>query len=359
LRVIRNIGFALDEGSRSAENRTSPGLFQVIGAWRPLQKSLPERCKTVSNFDSMSIYEQVFGLLPAAGLGRREAAPFGLIEVAGPDAVEFVHRLCSQDVVGLEAERTVPAAFLSPKGKLLATAAVVRAGDRVGLEVPAEQIAAVAELLERYHFSEKLSIERRGDWVCAEILGRASARCGFEAEAGELGDRRAVCAAARHGVRWVRVHGPAATVAGFATEVPPLGDDLAECLRMLAGRVRVGVDTEESTLALEAGLDDHISTDKGCYVGQEIVARIHTYGHVNRRIALLEVEAALAIARGTPLCDEDGDPVGRLMSAVAIPGSARSLALGFVPEGLVEEPVPLRLGVADGPRVQLLPFSPA
>ena len=75
----------------------------------------------------------------------------------------------------------------------------------------------------------------------------------------------------------------------------PLSDGDAECLRLLAGLLRVGVETEPTTLALEADLDDHVSTTKGCYTGQEIVARIHTYGHVNRKACLLH------LAPGAPI----------------------------------------------------------
>ena len=104
---------------------------------------------------------------------------------------------------------------------------------------------------------------------------------------------------------------------------------------MLAGLVRIGVETEASTLALEADLDDHCSTTKGCYTGQEIVARIHTYGHVNRKLCLLQLDGDGAIEQPVPLHElEDDLPVGRVMHAVAAPGSSvarwpRLLAEGF------------------------------
>jgi folate-binding protein YgfZ len=113
----------------------------------------------------------------------------------------------------------------------------------------------------------------------------------------------------------------------------PLADDLAEALRMAAGLVRVGVETEASTLALEAGLDDHCSTRKGCYTGQEIVARIHTYGHVNRKLGLLQLGGGDAIeAPATLLEPEDELPVGRVMHAVPVAGHDLRVGLGYLPK---------------------------
>ena len=108
--------------------------------------------------------------------------------------------------------------------------------------------------------------------------------------------------------------------------------------------MRVGLETEASTLALEADLDDHCSTRKGCYTGQEIVARIHTYGHVNRKLCLLQMGDGAAVdAPVTLLEPEDELPVGRVMHAVSPPGHDLRVGLGYLPKDFQELGTALQL----------------
>jgi folate-binding protein YgfZ len=127
---------------------------------------------------------------------------------------------------------------------------------------------------------------------------------------------------------------------------------------MAAGLVRVGIETEPSTLALEADLDDHCSTTKGCYTGQEIVARIHTYGHVNRRLCLLHLAPGERIAAPQQLLEpDDGVAVGRVMHAVPVPGQAARLGLGYLPKDF--QAVGTNLRLADGAAVRVIAFGAA
>lgn len=314
----------------------------------------------------MAVYEYLAGVLAPAGRAYRKAAPYVRLEVVGPDSTDFLHRLCSQDVLGLAEGDLRPAAFLSPKGKLVATAFLGRQGDAIQIEVQRDQADTLAGLLDRYHFSERLEIRRPEGLVCTEWMGIAAGS--WDDLGGPVpGSLRATgggvtFAGERHGIRWLRHHGPAGDEGALAAGpgAVELDEETAECLRRLAGLVAVGVETEENTLALEAALDDHVATDKGCYTGQEIVARIHTYGHVNRTLALLRIDSREPVAHGAPLIDlDDGEPVGRVMAAGPIPGRADQLGFGFLPEALVDDPAPLALGASDGPAVQLEPLSPA
>ena len=289
----------------------------------------------------------LLGNLLANGPCARKAAPFRLLLVLGPQAGEFLHRLCSQDVLGLLPGQLLPAAFLDAKGKLLVTALVGRLGDAFYLEVQAEQEERLAALLERYHFTEKLTIERLGAVPCTEHVV-AGEQSGITAGP--------VVRIARRGVQFERRYGEAALPADSEPAVPqPAGtssNDTAECLRMLAGFVRVGIETEPTTLALEADLDDHCSLTKGCYTGQEIIARIHTYGHTNRRLCLLQLDAGDAITAPAPLHDEDEIAVGRVMHAVPMPDRAMRLGLGYLPKDFQAPGTVLRL--AGGARATVL-----
>ncbi|HEU4419773.1 MAG TPA: hypothetical protein VFT55_12615, partial [Planctomycetota bacterium] len=205
--------------------------------------------------------------LLATGPFDRASAPFRLLEVAGPAAGDFLQRLCTQDVLGLAQGQVKPAAFLDNKGKVLATCLVFRLGDTFFLETQREQEEQLAGLLERYHFTEKLAIARASVGRPREVVG---APTGVPAQDCKAESRGVVIVRfARRGVAFTRTYGGTVFVGGGSGggggdadqgKKKPLTRELGECLRMAAGLVRVGLETEPSTLALEADLEDHCST---------------------------------------------------------------------------------------------------
>jgi folate-binding protein YgfZ len=296
--------------------------------------------------------------LLAIGPFERASAPFRLLEVSGPAAGDFLQRLCTQDVLGLAQGQVKPAAFLDNKGKVLATCLVFRIAETFYLETQKEQEEQLAGLLERYHFTEKLAIARASVGRPREVV--AAAR---NAEQDCKAERRGVVLVrfARRGVAWTRTYGGTVFVGDPDTEEgkrKPLSRELAECLRMGAGLVRVGLETEPSTLALEADLEDHCSTTKGCYTGQEIVARINTYGHVNRRLCLLHMPEGPQITAPVALHEPDDQaPVGRVMHAVPVPDFARRVGLGYLPKDF--QKIGTKLALPDGVGVTVVGFAPA
>jgi hypothetical protein len=288
-----------------------------------------------------------------AGMGRRQI-PATLLLLRGPDALGFVQRLCAQDVAGLAAGQCRWAAFLNPKGRLLATCLVGREGDDLWLAARGVQGATLCELLERYHFTENLAIDVQRELPCVEALG-VGAAAAVGAQPGDfalVGGVRSF-AVRRHGIDAVRAFGAAPWSA-----LPAWSDAQAEYLRIRMGEPLVGIDTDASTLVLEAGLDDHLSTTKGCYTGQEIVARIHTYGHLNRKLCLLAIDGDAAFAPGTALVEPDeGEPVGRAMSSAPVPGSAQRVALGYLPHAFWTEGSELRVGARDGAGARVVAFG--
>jgi folate-binding protein YgfZ len=288
--------------------------------------------------------------LLADGPCVRDAAPYGLVRVTGRDAGDFLQRLCSQDVLALVSGQLAPAAFLDGRGKLAVTCLAARLGPDFVLETQLHQQPRLLELLDRFHFTEQLEFAAVPQ-ACRERIGAAA------------GDGRA--AAAQQGpvtaLSWARrcvqferwyAQDPSALPADAGRD---LGPDLAECLRMGAGIVMVGVETEPSTLALEADLDDHCSLTKGCYTGQEIIARIHTYGHTNRALCLLQLAPGAPIAAPQTLHEpDDGVAVGRVMHAVAVPGRESRRGLGYLPKDF--QPVGTKLALADGSAVEVVGF---
>ncbi len=311
----------------------------------------------------MATYEDLCGPFAAPACWLLPAAERAIVEVSGPEAAEFLHRLCSQDVLGLADGAVSPCAVLNAKGKLVAICQLARVGERFFLETLAERFEALAELVERYHFTENLVITGRRDWVAGEVLGRlTSGQFGPEACAVQLReDGLVLLAGSRRGLSWLRAHGEASAVAawGQQTGLTVIGAELREALRIASGELRVGLDSDERTLALEAEIDDHFHLNKGCYTGQEIVARVHTYGHLNRRLKLLKLATTAPIEVGTQVFEAgEDDVVVRVLSTVAVPEKDYSIGLGYVPEVFLEDPEPLALGSGDGPAVEVCAFDP-
>jgi folate-binding protein YgfZ len=194
-------------------------------------------------------------------------------------------------------------------GRLLA------AGDRLLLLLPPDAVPGVQAHLAKYAAFQKVAVrDASAEWTLAELYGAASAAPpagGWRLPAwGELGGEILAPAAAR----------PELEAALAAAGSGPIGDAAAEALRIEAGRPRLGADATDANLPDEVGLEDAISRTKGCYVGQEVVARRKTYGKPTRRLVGLRFEEG-PIAPGTELSAEDRPdrPLGRVTSAAISP----------------------------------------
>jgi folate-binding protein YgfZ len=219
------------------------------------------------------------------------ARPRSFVRVAGPDAEEYLQRMLSNDVAAGE---VVDALLLTPKSRLIAPLRVWRRGpdDFLLLTEPELGEQVRAQLL-RSRFAAKCEIELERH-LSAIVFGEA------EGLPGEL---------------------PGTVEVLDAALEPSLDEEEVERVRIEAGVPAWGKELDASILPAEAGLDEsHVSFTKGCYPGQEPIARLHHRGHVNRRLRRLEVEAA---APGDEILLETKS-VGRVTSAV--PGAA----LGYV-----------------------------
>ena len=240
---------------------------------------------------------------PAAVRGRA-----GLVWVEGPDAAAFLHGLLSNDVEGLAAGEARPALFLDAKGHIQVDVRVRRdAADAFTLVTGAALAPLLAELLERYHFSEDLDVIGPEEVDVVTVAGVDPSAAG--------GDLPAL-AGAVPGTTDLLVDDPGAALAALgAPEVPA---EALEMLRIAAGVPAVGVDTGPSTLVQEVGLQDAaVSFDKGCYLGQETVARVRYRGRVNRLLRGLAMPGDGAPAGGA--VTSGGREVGRLTSAAVTP----------------------------------------
>jgi len=258
---------------------------------------------------------------------RRRAA--AVLDVSGPDAADFLQGQVTQDVRGMTAGEVRPAAGLTPKGKLLYVARVLALPDRLRLLLPATLRVPVRDHLSKYAAFQKAVIEDRSeDFLRLGLYAAPPLETGAGRDwiplPGEGEFAAEILVSSSEG----RAIGPVLRDAGFRE----IDAESAEALRVQAGRPRYGQDFDGSHLPDEVGLAEAISTTKGCYVGQEIVARLRTYGRVNRRLVGFRFSEG-SVAPGAvlrPETDEGPSKVewGRVTSAVRSPRFG-PIGLGF------------------------------
>jgi folate-binding protein YgfZ len=292
----------------------------------------------------------------------------GKIDVTGKDRVSFLHGLVSNDVKGLLSGQGCEAALLDVHGKVTALLVVHCLTDRLVLETDRQLTEPLSTAIDRYLFSERAELED------------VTAVSGILTVAGPTARKiveQVVGAAVPDLVRWqhVLVSGTETEIRVVKTEetgeegydlwIPaedlarlwerlrdagarPVGREALDVLRVEAGIVRYGVDVDASTLLLEAPLSDAYSLNKGCYLGQEVIARITYRGHVNRKITGFRFADRRVPPTGAPVRVE-GKVVGRVTSAVLSPALGVALALGFLKRECLEPGTRVEVSGGDGP----------
>jgi folate-binding protein YgfZ len=262
----------------------------------------------------------------------------GLVVVDGADATSFLQSLVSQDLDPLADGAGAHSLLLQPQGKLVVDFRVLRVGDAWWLDCEAGFGALLAETLGRYRIRVQAAITDRSD-----ATGMVSLR-GDDADdvvrglvgvvppsvphahvaAGEL----RIVRVAHPGFAGVDVLGPAGALDAVAwPELDPPGFEAA---RVAHGVPRLGVDVDDSTIAQEAFLErDAVSFTKGCFVGQELVCRIDTRGHVNRFLRALRYEPGPAPPVGAEVLAGE-KVVGTLTSVAPVAVEGSGAALGTV-----------------------------
>lgn len=247
----------------------------------------------------------------------------GRIEIGGVDSASFLHRILASDVNSLQPGSGQRSLLLSSKGKVLFDFDLFRGTEGLWISAPPGSAPDLAVALENYHFAEKLRI--------AMVEGHAPlAVCGPRAESvvrqlvgilpqvgehawirGRFENAEVVLArvqvAGSTGIRLDAGPERASTLwnALRAAGAIPAGLVARDCLRVERGAAQFGVDVDSNVYPQEARLEDAFSLTKGCYVGQEVVAKIDTYGGLNKRLVALRISHDDPVPRGTRLYRED------------------------------------------------------
>jgi tRNA-modifying protein YgfZ len=248
----------------------------------------------------------------------------GKLALTGSDAKTFLNGQVTNDVEALEPGAGVYAALLTNKGKMLGDLRVIDTAAELWIDTERVALQTLFDTIRRGTVGWQVELHKRTlQQALLSLIGpRAAEAVGGPVgpehanRVAELGGAQALLIATDTGVDVVCATEDAAAVRA-ALGVPEVPEAAAEVVRVEAGRPRYGIDLDDATIPEEAGLNARaVSFTKGCYVGQETVARLHYRGKPNRHLRGLRLSAP--VASGTPLVLGERE-VGRLASSVVSP----------------------------------------
>ena len=316
------------------------------------------------------------------GVGVIDLSHRGRLRLTGNDRAQYLHRIISNDVEGVAVGEGNYATILTNRGKIIADMKVYVFEDSIGIETNAETTSILYQELDKYLIADDVTIEELTERTGAVgVHGPKSAELLQEVYGFDVGDlpeyhsvvheidgRRIVCVRANEtgevgynlctafeSMEWLW---DTFLTKGRAFSAEPVGLTALNSLRIEAGIPRYGAELGDSVFPLEAELEGAISFEKGCYIGQEIVARMQYRGHPNRLLRGFEITSDAPPQSGDRLFDGDKE-IGWLTSAVVSPTLGKTIGMGYVRVAFTDEGSQVEVQTA-GSRVdatvRLLPF---
>jgi tRNA-modifying protein YgfZ len=291
---------------------------------------------------------------------REEAAYFlpsrAMLTVSGPDAAEYLQGQLTNDIEGVAPGQGCYAALLDRKGHLVSDMRLLRlegTGGDIWLDLEPGPSVSVLKHLRTYSIGREVEIEDVGErWKIVSVIGpRAAELTGFEGLGPEYAQRyrewdgvEVLAVATDLGVDLIVRAEQAEELERLLREaaVAEVSEEAAEILRVESGRPRFGLDMGSESMPAEAGIVERaVDFEKGCYIGQEPVARLHYRGKPNRRLRGLRLSGPAQT--GQPLLLGERE-VGTVGSACLSP------ALGAIALAIVRREAETgdRLIVGDG-----------
>ena len=294
------------------------------------------------------------------GIGLIDYSSQALIECRGADRASFLHRLLTNDIAGLSPGAGCQAALLTPSAKLMAVVLVLADPDSLWLLCDLPRAGVVVQTLERYLFSEEVTLlnhERRKAVLalqgprtvelCTQLVGTvaslprpgdhvAVSLQGFPIRLirhSLTGGAGALCVIdADHAETMWRL----LTQRGQSVGLRLVGWEALNAARIEAGLPWFGIDMDDTNLLPETGCERVAASEsKGCYLGQEIVARMQTYGSPNKKLMGLLIEGNHVPEAGDPITRDD-EELGKITSACRSPTLKRPIAMGYLKRGAYE-----------------------
>ena len=333
------------------------GIFFQMSKQSPLLSFHQANGAVVTEYDGW-LLPRHFGNPTAEYQSVRRSVGFldlcnrALLEFTGADRLSYLQGLISNDLRALSSGEGIYAAFLTQQGKVLGDCRVLVKDDRFILDLWEPLKPKILDHLNRYLVADEVEIndltgysilsiqgpdaeQLLGEFVVkgkqpqqpiahsiAEISGVELRICRFS-HTGEDGFDLIIPVAEVENVA------RRFTESGLAYSAQWVGAETYEVLRIEAGIPRYGVDITEDNLILETGLNHAVSFNKGCYLGQEVVERIRSRGHVNKNLTGLIVDAKERPTIGSKVLS-NGKEIGAITSSIYSPALSSPIALAYI-----------------------------
>ena len=288
------------------------------------------------------------------GVGVIDLAHFGALRIQGADRVNWLHKLVTVNVQAMPEQGRAHGLLLNAKGHVVADFDLLRLPDGLLLYTSASAKSRLTAQLRRAIFREKVTVNNEVDLAVLSLQGTLADEIMNQA----LGMNAVPPASAYSASKFfdselLIVRNPRTQAGGMdllverrhleilwdilvAKGAKPIGLDALNAARIEAGIAWFGDDFDETILAPEARLDEFVAENKGCYTGQEVIARIKNRGHVNRWLTQFRVQGSFVPERGD-LISADGQEVGWITSAAWSFENDAPCALGYLRRERVQE----------------------
>ena len=296
------------------------------------------------------------------GCGLVDHSERGKLALTGPDAKAFLQGQVTNDVEGLEPGQGCYAAFLTHKGKMLGDLRVLDLGHELLLDTERSALQELFNMIRRFKVGSDVELHKRtlemgllsligpDSW---SVVGAARLPNEHDNVRTEIGGRTVLLVATDLGVD-VFTQAADTNAVRAALDVPTVDEEVAEIVRVESGRPRYGIDLDDGVIPQEAGLNERaVSFTKGCYVGQETVARLFYRGKPNRHLRGIKLSAEAAPGDELRL----GEKVVGKLASVAVSPTRGPIALALARRE-AEPGAPVAVGDGAVPAlVVALPFS--
>ena len=298
-------------------------------------------------FDVLSEYQAA-----TTGAALHDVSYMGRLQATGADGLDLLNRMSTNKVIDLEPGQGAPTVLTTERGRILDVLGVINLGDHILLTTSPGLQQPIIDWLDKYTIMEDLTIQDiTEDTAMLAVLGPDSSAALGAATSLDLADLAPFHALSADiaGLPVSLINQPLGALPGFALVLSPedaphvwerltalgacpTGIDTYEAVRVQYGVPVHGPEMGEPYNPLEAGLIGSIDFAKGCYIGQEVIARLDTYQKVQKRLVSLRFSPEASPSVGVDL-RYDGKPVGTVTSAVRVPTSEETIGLGYVRTG--------------------------
>jgi folate-binding protein YgfZ len=302
------------------------------------------------------------------GAGLIELSSRGRILVSGAEVVMFLNGLITNDMKTLAVDSWMPAVFPNVQGRLLASVRVIHRDDGFLIDTESATHETVLKLLERFTMAGDFRVtDLTDETVTLSIQGKRAGEI-ISATLGEEAAKVARQQVARtnfpEGGQVTVIRATHTAEDGFDLFVDrdnfqnfsdtltnagaqAVSAEMLETLRIEAGIARYGMDMDETNVVTETNLDEAVSFTKGCYIGQEIIARIRYRGHVAKKLTGIILENDLTLERGARILSHEEKEIGRVTSSTLSPYLERTVALGYVKYDYLAPGTPVKISAGD------------